>query len=276
MDLRRTTTIRFAALTTFLALVPFSALGQPAPVPADGADGAATPARQVRTFFWMNALRSDHDHHARVTADSRMRTNVTHLRRAHVDLGVLAETAPDQRRDFRRLAGDTWALVGGGNTIDNVVLYRRSAFTLIDRESLTIRYVHGQRIHLAIPVLRDTASGGVVAVIPVHNPRLKVGRWRAISLDKEVAKVKRLRRAHPDWEVVIAGDFNAEWTPSCAFTHIGMTSLVSTRQRCHKVLPIDQMYATPGLRPHGYRAVHTSATDHGREYHAKLVFSSLG
>ena len=79
------------------------------------------------------------------------------------------------------------------------------------------------------------------------------------------------RLPHPAWQVVIAGDFNAEWTPSCAFTHLGLASLLSTREHCHRTLPIDQMFATPGLRPHGYRAVRTSATDHHREYHAKLV-----
>lgn len=282
MDLRRTT-IRAAVLTAFLALIPLTAAAEPAPVEGDSvpsppaAVAAAQPAaihRQVREFFWMNALRSNHDRRARATADSRMRTNIAHLRRAHVDFGVLAETAPDQRRDFRHLGGSTWALVDGGNTIDNVVFYRRTAFRLLDRESLTIRYVHGQRIHLPIPVLADRATGAVVAVIPVHNPRLTVGPWRRISLDLEVARVKRLRREHPDWQVVVAGDFNAEWTPACAFTHAGMTSLVTTRQQCHRILPIDQMYATPGLRPHGYRVVPTTATDHRREYHAKLVLGS--
>jgi len=290
MDLRRTT-IPAAALTALLALLPLTAAAQPAPPPDDSAPapvsaratgvatradatpgaGAATPVHEV---FWMNALRSDHDRRALRTAGSRMRTDVTHLRRAHVDIGVLAETAPDQRRDFRRMAGRTWALVGGGNVIDNVVLYRRSAFTPIGRQSMTIRYVHGQRIHVVIPVLQDKVSGGVIAVIPVHNPRIQDNPWRRISLAREVAKVKQLRRQHPDWQVMIAGDFNAEWTPSCAFTRIGMKSLLSTRRHCHRVLPIDQMYATPGLRPHAYRAVATSATDHRREYHAKVVLAA--
>lgn len=232
---------------------------------------SAAPRPPVHEIFWMNVLRSNHDRRALRTAPSRMHTDVVHLRRAHVDIGVLAETAPDQRRDFRRLAGRTWALVGGGNVIDNVVIYRRSAFTPIGQESMTIRYIHGQRIHVAIPVLRDDVSGGVVAVIPVHNPRIQDNPWRRISLALEVAKVSQLRRQHPDWQVLIAGDFNAEWTPACAFTHIGLKSLIATRRHCHRVLPIDQMYATPGLRPHAYRAVATTATDHHREYHAKVV-----
>lgn len=267
MDLRRTTTIRFAALAATLTLLPWTASAEPASPTT--ADPPATA--QVRQFFWMNALRSNHDRHARTSADSRMRTDVRHLRRSHVDLGVLAETAPDQRRDFRRLGGDTWALVDGGNTIDNVVFYRRTAFSRVGTESMTIRYVRGQRIHVTIPVLQDAATGTDVAVIPVHNPRQKAGRWRRISLAREVDEIRRLRRDHPAWQVVVAGDFNAEWTPSCAFTHIGLESLISTRAHCHRVLPIDQMFATPGLRPHGYRAVHTTATDHHREYHAKLV-----
>lgn len=282
MDLRRTT-IPAAALTALLALLPLAAAAEPAPraaVPDTMPTPVSTPVATVASttpvvheVFWMNALRSNHDRRALRTAHSRMHTDVAHLRRAHVDIGVLAETAPDQRRDFRRLAGRTWALVGGGNTIDNVVLYRRTAFTPVGRESMTIRYVHGQRIHVAIPVLKDNKSGGMVAVIPVHNPRIQDNPWRRISLAREVAKIKQLRRQHPDWQVMIAGDFNAEWTPSCAFTHIGMKSLVSTRRHCHRVLPIDQMYATPGLKPHAYRAVPTPATDHHREYHAKIVLA---
>ena len=278
MDPRRTT-IRtaLAALLTALPLTvlpPLSSLSPASAEPAPTDDGSAPPpvsAPVLREFFWMNALRSNHDARARATAGSRMRTDIDHLRRGRVDFGVLAETAPDQRHDFRRLGGDTWALVTGGNAIDNVVFYRRSAFSLVDRESLTIRYVGGQRVRLAVPVLQDRDSGSRVAVIPVHNPRQKVGPWRRISLAREVAKVQQLRRRHPAWEVVIAGDFNAEWTPACAFTHIGLDSLVATRRTCHRRLPIDQMYATPGLRPHGYRGVPTSATDHHREYHATLV-----
>jgi hypothetical protein len=278
MDLRRTTLLS-AVLAAILAplFAPYAgraAVAAPEPLPVAAASSAlAEPPRghQARTFFWMNALRSNHDRHARTTARSRMRTNIAHLRRAEVDFGVLAETAPDQRRDFRRLGGRTWALATGGNVIDNVVFYRRSAFALVTRESLTIRYVHGERIRLAIPVLRDRVTGAEVAVIPVHNPRLKVGPWRRISLDREVRKVQQLRREHPSREVVIAGDFNAEWTPSCAFTHIGLVSPITTRRHCHRTLPIDQMYATPALRPHAYRRVHTTATDHHREYHAKLV-----
>jgi hypothetical protein len=276
MDLRRTT-IRSAALAALLIALPLAATAEPAPAddgpapPPPLLAAAPAPAPVMREFFWMNALRSDHDAHARATAGSRMRTDVDHLRRGRVDFGVLAETAPDQRHDFRRLGGDTWALVTGGNTIDNVVFYRRSALALVDREALTIRYVGGQRVRLAIPVLQDRATGNRVAVIPVHNPRQKVGPWRRISLAREVAKVRQLRRRHPAWEVVIAGDFNAEWTPACAFTHLGLDSLVATRHTCHRRLPIDQMYATPGLRPHDYRGVPTSATDHHREYHATLV-----
>ncbi|WGL51116.1 hypothetical protein P5P86_14235 [Nocardioides sp. BP30] len=272
-------------LTALLAVLPLTAAAEPAPtddgtapapppvvVPAQPAAAQpATTPRRTRVFFWMNALRSNHDRHARATAGSRMRTDIAHLRRADVDFGVLAETAPDQRRDFRRLGGSTWALVDGGNAIDNVVFYRRTAFTLLERGSLTIRYVHGQRIRLPIPVLADRVTGAKVAVMPVHNPRISAGPWRRISLDREVTRLRQLRRRHPDWQIVVAGDFNAEWTPACAFTRAGMSSLVATRQRCHRILPIDQMYATPGLRPHGYRAVHTTATDHHREYHAKLL-----
>jgi hypothetical protein len=267
---RRTTTLP-AALLALLILV----VSAPAAIadPGDGqGDGQGGGHSQARRFFWMNALRSTAGARAHRTATSRMHLNVEHLRAAQVDFGVFAETEPDQRADFRRFAGSTYRLVTGHNRLDNVVFYRRSAFRLVDTLSMTTRYTHGERIHTAIPVLRDRVSGGVVAVIPVHNPKLSTSaRWRALDLAKELARVQRLQRQHPSWQVVVAGDFNGEWTPACTFTRAGLVSPLVTAGRCRHVgKVIDQMFATPGLRPHGYRAVHTTATDHHREYHVTV------
>jgi hypothetical protein len=263
---RRTTTLP-AALLTLLIL----AVSAPAAI-ADPGDQRAGDHPQARRFFWMNALRSTAGVRAHRTATSRMHLNVEHLRTAQIDFGVLAETEADQRADFRRFAGSTYRLVTGHNRLDNVVFYRRAAFRLVDTLSMTTRYTHGERVNTVIPVLRDRVSGGVVAVIPVHNPKLSTSaHWRALDLAKELARVRRLQRQHPSWQVVIAGDFNGEWTPACAFTGAGLVSpLVSARRCRHVGSVIDQMFATPGLRPHDYRAVHTTATDHHREYHATV------
>jgi endonuclease/exonuclease/phosphatase (EEP) superfamily protein YafD len=193
------------------------------------------------------------------------------MRAAGTDLGVLAEVAGDQRAAFRRIAGPGWALVAGGNAVDNVVVYRRAAFTQVAHSSMTTRYNGGQRIHVRIPVLRDNATGTEVAVIPVHNPQWHVGPWRTISLRLEMAKIRQLRRAHHDWQIIIAGDFNAAGSSACGFLRRGLPSPAVTRRHCERLRAIDQMYATPSLSPHGYRSVHTDATDHHREYHAKLV-----
>lgn len=265
---RRTTTLP-AALLALLILLVSTAVSAPAATADQGDDHRPT---QARRFFWMNALRSTAGARAHRTATSRMHLNVEHLRAAAIDFGVFAETEPDQRADFLRFAGSTYALVTGHNQLDNVVFYRRSAFTLVDTRSMTTRYTQGQRIHTAIPVLRDRVSGGIVAVIPVHNPKLSTSaRWRALDLAKELARVQRLQRQHPSWQVVVAGDFNGEWTPACTFTRAGLLSPLVTADRCRHVgTIIDQMFATPGLRPHDYRAVHTSATDHHREYHVTV------
>lgn len=273
----RRTTISAAALFALL-LVAFAAVPANAQTdPTDGTDGSAGTAgahpTQVRRFFWMNAERSTASARAARTATSRMRTTVAALRSQAIDFGVLAETEPDQRADFRRLAGPTYRLVTGHNRLDNVVFYRPSAFRLLDTESMRTRYDHGQVIHTAIPVLQDRASGRVVAVIPVHNPKLTAARhWRQVDLDREVARATRLQRQHPDWQVVVAGDFNGEWTPACAFTHAGLLSPLTGPGRCRHVgLIIDQMFATSGLDPRGYRAMRTSATDHHRAYRVKLT-----
>ena len=273
MDLSRTTTLRFAVLSALLVALPWAAT--PAPAAADEATPAPAAAQQVRSvhaFFWMNAMRSNLDRRARATASSRMRTDVAHMRASHTDLAVLAEVAADQRRAFRRLAGPRRAMVTGGNAIDNIVVYRRTAFTEVAHTAMTTRYNGGQRIHVTIPVLRDNATGTEVAVIAVHNPQWNVGPWRAISIRAEVAKIKELRRTRPQWRVVIAGDFNAAGRSACAFARIGLASAFLSRSHCGRIKAIDQMYASPSLKPHDYRSVRTGATDHGREYHAKLVF----
>ncbi|MCA1983876.1 endonuclease/exonuclease/phosphatase family protein [Nocardioides nematodiphilus] len=275
MDLRRTTTMRFAALSALLVALPWAT-----PAAADAAETTVLPVAShqapqqphvVRSMFWMNAMRSNLDRRARATASSRMRTDVAHMRASGTDLAVLAEVAADQRTAFRRLTGPRWAMVTGGNAIDNVVVYRRTAFTQVAHASMTTRYNRGQRIHVTIPVLRDNVTGTQVAVIPVHNPQWNVGPWRAMSIRLEIAKIKQLRRTHPQWRIVIAGDFNAAGPSACAFAHIGMASAFLSRAHCGRIKAIDQMYASPALKPHAYRSVHTGATDHGREYHAKLV-----
>jgi endonuclease/exonuclease/phosphatase (EEP) superfamily protein YafD len=295
MDLRRTTTLRFAALSALFTVfawtaatpanageatlapttpvtAPITAAGTAAGTPPGTTSASARPARHTRTFFWMNAMRSNLDRRARATASARMRTDVRHIRRAGADLAVLAEVAGDQRAEFRRYAGDGWALVGGGNDVDNVVVYRRAAFTQVGHESMTTRYNGGQRIHVTIPVLRDDVTGTQVAVIPVHNPQWHTGQWRTVSLRLELAKVKQLRRTHRDWQIIIAGDFNAEASSACAFTHLGLRSPAVDKQHCGRLHAIDQMYATPQLRPHDYRSRPTPATDHRREYLAELTF----
>ena len=271
MHPRRTTPSRLAALAALLAVLPWAATTTAAHADDATPTASARPWHQTRTFFWMNAMRSNLDRRARATAGSRMRTDVRHMRRARVDLAVLAEVTADQRAAFRRAAGDGWALVAGGNAVDNVVVYRRAAFTRVGHESMTTRYNGGARIHVTIPVLRDDVTGTRVAVIPVHNPQWHAGRWRTVSLRLEVAEVRQLRRAHRDWQVVIAGDFNAGGSSACAFTHVGLRSPVVDRRSCDRLHAIDQMYATPQLRPHGYRSQHTDATDHHREYFAQLV-----
>lgn len=272
MDLRRTTTLRFAALSALLTTLPWVATTPAAQAEEPSPAASAGQGHQTRTFFWMNAMRSNLDRRARATAGARMRTDVQHMRRAGADLAVLAEVAADQRADFRRYAGDGWALVSGGNHVDNVVVYRREAFTKVGHESMTTRYNRGERIHVTIPVLRDNATGTHVAVIPVHNPQWHAGRWRTVSLRLEIAKIKQLRRAHHDWQVIIAGDFNAGASSACAFTHIGLRSPAVDAQHCGRLHAIDQMYVTPKLKPRGYRSQHTTATDHRREYLAKLTF----
>lgn len=313
MDLRRTTTMRVAALSALFIAIPWVASAQsdcsseacatsvatspvaaavaipsgspstsPSTAPGTAPSGSpstasavtgasAKPLRAVRSFFWMNAMRSNLDWRARVTAADRMRTDVTHMREDGTDLGVLAEVAADQRADFRRIGGDTWAMVTGGNQVDNVVVYRRTAFTEVAHTSMTTRYNGGQRIHVTIPVLRDTLTGTQVAVIPVHNPQWHAGPWRSVSLRLEMAKIRQLRRQHHDWRIVIAGDFNAEGSAACGFLHLGLASAAVDRRSCGRERAIDQMYASPQLQPHAFRSVPTNATDHRREYHAKLV-----
>lgn len=250
-----------------------------------GSAGASVEHAEHAEFVWLNAWA---DHHTRPGGDSagamdsgpRMRIVVRHLRRAHADLGVLAEVEAPQRRTFRRVAGREYALVTSGNALDNAVYYRRSAFRLVSAHTFTTYYFNGQRVRTPVVVLASQATGRRLAVIPMHSPADvpsygRQVRWRQRNLRVVERRVDRL--AVP---VVVAGDFNDRTHSVCALTGAParLASPLGPHRRCRRSAPpIDQMYASRSIGLDHYRRISgprvRQATDHRHFYAVRL---SLG
>lgn len=249
------------------------------------ADTGASPAPEHYEFVWLNAWADHHtrpggDRAAAMDSGPRMRIVVRHLRRRHADLGVLAEVEQPQRHAFRRLAGPDYALVTSGNTLDNAVYYRRSAFRLVSARTFTTYYLNGQRVRTPVVVLASRATGRRLAVIPVHSPADVPAygvqaRWRQRNLAILTRRVGRL--ATP---VVVAGDFNDETRSVCALTGAPahLVSPLGPHRGCGRlVAPVDQLYASRSIGLDGYRRSSgprvRQATDHRHLYAVRI---SLG
>lgn len=241
-----------------------------------GLSAPTSQAASPHTFYWVNAQRASLT--GKTSAIRRTKNLVRFVKNAHVDIGVLAEVEQVQRTTFAK-AAPGYGLIGGGNALDNVVIYRKDTWTVIGQTSVTTYYTHGQRIRTVIPFLRDR-SGAVVAVMPVHNPAkdpAKDGTWRTKDMQIERETAQAIATAHPSWSVVIAGDFNETTRPACNFTAptVAMRTPPTTYDSCRtaKNLKIDQFFATSNVGLSSYRV--TSArgiSDHASMFLVAAAF----
>lgn len=255
------------ALAVFAAMVVV-ACGLNAP--------AAQAASAPHNFYWVNAQRASLT--GKTSAVKRMKNLVKYVKAARVDIGVLAEVEKVQRTTFAKNAPG-YGMVGGGNFLDNVVIYRKDTWTQVGAQAITTYYTRGQRIRTVIPFLRDR-SGAVVAVMPVHNPaadRVNDPAWRTKDMQIEQATAQAIAKAHPTWSVVIAGDFNETTRPACNFTAptVAMRTPATTFAACRTTptLRIDQFFSTPNVGLSNYRAPSARGiSDHATMFLVNAVF----
>jgi hypothetical protein len=230
-------------------LVALSAL---ATVPQQEAPAAATePTRSSGTFFWGNAWAAHHTApHGPSSGAARMRRLVRLVVDSRAELGALAEIERRQIAAFRRAAHGYRLFVGGRGTTDGV-LWRTSDYDLVEAYRFRGFSYGGRRVRVPVTVLSDRATGGLLAVMAVHNPR---DRWNARAYRRQMAEVRRLRRAYDHRiSVFVAGDFNAGAWAACRAHRSRLFS--AGHRRCDGWAPIDQLLTDRHVRIRRYRSL---------------------
>lgn len=120
-----------------------------------------------------------------------------------VDVAGLQEFQVTQQRVFRRVVGSTFAVYGHE---DNAVIWRRSDWSLVAGDTLTIPYFDGNPRKMPVVKLRSRSTGQVIVVVNVHNPAHPWNeRHRDTAMRIELAAVKAMRARGP---VFLVGDLN--------------------------------------------------------------------
>jgi hypothetical protein len=237
------------ALVAAVILVPASAgaavlppggpLGN-GPAPAPRAAAPTTESFDLATF---NVQGGSHTSaHGRSSGTSRMKGDVSYLRKHKVRLAGFQELEQAQASSFRKRTKGRWALVGApsrsGRSTDtrNAVAFRKSYFTLRKKTSVPMWYFHGKRVNIPLVQLRSRSTGKLFWILNTHNPadvHGPAGHWRAKSLKRELKAIHRLRAQGQT--VLFTGDMNDKQAFFCPATRSGMLHAASggsTGKKC--------------------------------------------
>lgn len=176
-----------------------------------GSPTSPSPVDRTLTVASFNALGSNHTapggtRAALPSGVQRTGGMIDRLRFYRPDIIGLQELQRSQRATLTARVGTRYGSYG---VLDNSIMWRRSAFTLLDQTALTIPYFGGHPRRMPVVRLRLTGTSTVVTVIDVHNPASVHGnasRFRAEAVQVERAFVER---EHARGRVVfLLGDFN--------------------------------------------------------------------
>ncbi|RYP81107.1 hypothetical protein EKO23_24055 [Nocardioides guangzhouensis] len=153
----------------------------------------------------------------------RLPKQIAMLEAAQVDVAGLQELQRKQRALFLKLAGKDWGIYPEDATADpeNSIIYRRSAFTLLEGATFDVPYFNGNIRKMPYVLLQDNATGRTAYVANVHNPATTQrypaqAKWRRKAEAIERQLVIDLRaNARP---VFLTGDFNERQKAFCAMT----------------------------------------------------------
>jgi murein DD-endopeptidase MepM/ murein hydrolase activator NlpD len=132
----------------------------------------------------------------------------------------MQEFQPSQQQAFHDLAGGTWATYG---IQDNVIAWRRDAFTLVTRDSITIPYFDGNKRQMPIATLRVNSTGQLVTVINIHNPAdIRDSPHNADSRAEAIRRERAWITHHGQHPILMTGDFNDRELAFCGMTGGGL------------------------------------------------------
>ena len=186
----------------------------------------------VGSFNVLGASHTDRGGNKRgwATGEARLPAQIRMLDSNDVDVVGFQEFEHTQFRSFMRRTGGSWgvypALSKGRNFVRNSIAWRRSTWDLADYRTVTIPYFGGERVEMPVILLTHKATGRQAYFFNIHNPastkqRGNNQKWRTIALTREIATVRRLRKAAPDVPVLLTGDFNERGEAYCRMTSGG-------------------------------------------------------
>lgn len=197
----------------------------PGPAPSPTQPPAAPPPSNGRstqfTISSFNVLGSSHTRPGgnKPGMDSgvvRIRRAAELLKQHSVEIAGMQEFQPDQRREFKRVAGKDYAVypdnqLGTKHGVNSIV-YRKDTWDMVKPGFIEIPYFQGQPIKMPVIRLRHKVTGQEAYFANFHNPAStkRVGdqqRWRTLATTKQIDMANRLMR-ESGIPVFVVGDMN--------------------------------------------------------------------
>ncbi len=211
------------------------------------------------------------------SGERRMDAQLAMLRGQGVEVVGFQEFEPPQFRSFMRRTGGSWgvypALSKGRGGLRQSIAWRRDTWELADYGTIPIPYFRGSIIPMPVILLTHKETERQVYLINIHNPasnprRGNNERWRDVATNREVAKVRSLRKAAPGVPVILMGDFNEKAEAFCRVA--GRGDIVAANPggtgggcRAPELTGIDWIFGTDNLTFSDYQRLDTGgASDH--------------
>jgi endonuclease/exonuclease/phosphatase family metal-dependent hydrolase len=194
---------------------------------------------------------------------ARMRGAVQKLQEHHVDVVGFQEMQHPQMKEFKRLAGNQYAVysttLGRGKTPDteNSIAWRKDKWELVKGDTLDIPYFEGSTRHIPVVLLRNKQTGQEAYFLNTHNPadtakHHQQERYRDEATRREVALVNRLKQT--GLPVFVTGDMNEKNEANDHFSkEAGLqAAMAGAKGRLPKRTGIDWIFGSKGVSFSGW------------------------
>jgi endonuclease/exonuclease/phosphatase family metal-dependent hydrolase len=194
---------------------------------------------------------------------TRIRTAAELLERHDVDIVGFQEFQRDQFTEFKKIAGETFAVYPGFQLgkpeVVNSIAWRKDTWDLVKADHIDIPYFDGQKRKMPVIRLRHKKTGQEAFFANFHNPantrkRGDQERWRDLATQKQVELVNRLRR-ETGLPVFITGDMNEREEYYDSMTRgAGMVSAdAGPKGQRPKSMGIDWIFGSPEVSFSDYK-----------------------
>ncbi|MFC0622886.1 endonuclease/exonuclease/phosphatase family protein [Kribbella deserti] len=210
------------ALTACLALTATALFAVPAEAREVRESGSSAMAASVARVGSYNVKGWHLTEPGGIDGRVRMRESLTRIEAKGLSIVGLQEFESPQADVVRNDGGwglfraDANSVYAGGNYGGNAIMWKKSAWRLVNAWQLHAKVGDRRALHMPIVLLEHT-SGKRVVVMNVHNPAgAENEAWREHLRDMERAKLRELKGFYN--HVLFTGDFNENTEAVCFFT----------------------------------------------------------